>query len=136
MGSHRKETHTENYVEERIFKCNECEQKFTVKEEMNEHVISFHAEKVFNCQKCNKPYTSMSFLRRHDWRCHREIECNMCGELLESREKIKQHRENKHQIFQRTYCKFYPSCIDGNKCLFEHAQESSEIFILPKWTNV
>ena len=47
----------------------------------------------------------------------------MCGDTLESRGDIKKHRENKHQIYQRTFCRFYPNCIDGDECLFEHAQD-------------
>ena len=84
-----------------------------------------HAENVFNCQICNKPYASMSFLRRHDWRCHRKIECNMCGESIPSRSHIKEHREKKHQIIQKVFCKYYPSCIDGDECLFVHEPGSS-----------
>ena len=68
----------------------------------------------------------MSLLRRHDWRCHREIECTMCGEVIKSREEIKNHRETKHMIYQRIFCKFFPSCMDGDECLFEHVQDSND----------
>ena len=129
---HLKEEHTENTKIELSYNCNDCEQKFGVEEDLKVHMISFHAEKVYNCQKCNKPYTSMSLLRRHDWRCHKEIDCNMCGDTLESRGDIKKHREQKHKIYQKTYCKFYPNCIDGDECLFEHAQESNDGSNCPK----
>ena len=105
MNSHVKEKHA--YKAELHFECNKCDRKFGLEGELNEHTVSFHAEKVFNCQICNKPYTSMSLLRRHDWRCHKEIECNLCGETLDNREEIKKHRERKHQIHQKTYCKFF-----------------------------
>ena len=131
--SHMKERHSEENVI--TYNCNECEHTFAVKEELNTHIISFHAEKVYNCQKCNKPYTSMSLLRRHDWRCHRDIDCNMCGENLKSREYIKIHRENKHQIYQRTFCKYFPNCIDGDECLFEHAQEINGSSCCPNGQN-
>ena len=124
LESHKEEIHAEK--SEFTFKCNKCDEKFTVKEELRKHLVTLHAEKVFNCQKCNKPYPSMNLLRRHDWRCHREIECTMCGETLQSREDIKGHRERKHQIFQRTFCKFFPSCIDGDECLFEHVRDVNE----------
>ena len=59
-------------------------------------------------------------LRRHDWRSHREIKCNICDENLQSRDKISVHRQTKHQMFSRVKCKFYPECIDGDECFFEH----------------
>ena len=62
----------------------------------------------------------MKKLRRHDWRSHRIIECNICSELLESRAEIKSHRQNEHQMYRKIFCKFYPDCVDGDECLFEH----------------
>ena len=68
----------------------------------------------------------MSKLRRHDWRCHRQIECNICGELIPSRQDIKQHRELKHKMFRRVFCRYFPNCLDEEDCLFEHtAKEGS-----------
>ena len=37
-------------------------------------------QQAFKCEKCDKEYLNLSKLRRHDWRCHKQIECNMCGE--------------------------------------------------------
>ena len=102
------------------YKCDKCDKVSKSGEEQREHIITMHADKVFNCQICNKPYTSMSLLRRHDWRCHRMIECNMCGEGITSRSHIKEHREVKHQISQKVFCKYYPNCLDGDECLFVH----------------
>ena len=129
MDSHVKEIHADKA--ELHFKCNKCDRKFLLEGELNEHTVTFHAERVFNCQICNKPYTSMSLLRRHDWRSHRKIECNLCGETLENRQEIKKHRERKHQIYQKTYCKFFPNCMDGEECLFEHELDSNEASYCP-----
>ena len=67
----------------------------------------------------------MRFLRRHDWRSHREIDCNICGEIIPSREDIKSHRQLKHQMFKRVFCKYFPSCLDGDECFFEHEKDSN-----------
>ena len=66
----------------------------------------------------------MSKLRRHDWRSHRQIDCNICGENLQSRQEISGHRKSVHQMYRKLKCRFYPDCIDDNKCLFEHEDES------------
>ena len=129
METHVKRMHSQ--TSEVVHKCSKCDQTYNLEEELNVHMVTIHAERVFNCQKCNKPYESMALLRRHDWRCHREIECNMCGEYIKSRMDIKTHRETKHQMYQKVYCRFFPACIDGNECLFEHAQNLSEVSYCP-----
>ena len=62
----------------------------------------------------------MTKLRRHDWRSHREIECSTCGEMLESREDIPNHRQRVHGMFRKMPCRYYPDCYDENECLFDH----------------
>ena len=69
------------------FKCDECSYESQTKDKYNEHLL-VHEQKVtqtdYNCNKCDKSYSSISKLRRHDWRSHREVECSISGENLES----------------------------------------------------
>ena len=74
----------------------------------------------------------MSSLKRHDWRCHRSIECNMCGEIFKSRVDIKKHREIQHFMNQKVYCKYFPSCLDGDECLFLHEAGSNGESVCPE----
>ena len=73
------------------FSCNQCDNNFItqidLKEHLKVHEIISNKEGI-NCNKCEKVYGTMSKLRRHDWRSHREVECNVCGEILESRQII------------------------------------------------
>ena len=62
----------------------------------------------------------MGKLRRHDWRSHREIECNLCAEIISSRQDIKTHRESAHKQFRKVFCRYFPDCIDEEECLYEH----------------
>ena len=77
------------------------------------------------CTKCDKVYSNMSKLRRHDWRSHRAIECNICSEMLISREEISNHRKIEHQMFRRIKCKYFPNCIDEEECFFDHEDHQS-----------
>ena len=128
LQNHIMETHREV----RGYECSKCENVLESEEELKHHTITIHAENVFNCQICDKPYTSMSLLRRHDWRCHRAIDCNMCGEVIKSRVDIKTHREIKHSMNQKVYCKYYPSCLDGDECLFIHESGSNGESVCPE----
>ena len=62
----------------------------------------------------------MSKLRRHDWRNHREIMCNSCGDNLPSRQELKEHRASKHQMMKKVYCRYFPNCLDEDECLYVH----------------
>ena len=80
----------------------------------------------FSCNECGKLYGDMRKLRRHDWRCHRSIECTICSEKLESRQDITSHRRVKHRMFRKIFCKYFPACYDEDECLFEHNFSSEE----------
>ena len=62
----------------------------------------------------------MSKLRRHDWRSHREVMCNMCGENIASRQDLKVHREVEHEMAYKVYCRYYPNCLAEDECLYVH----------------
>ena len=62
----------------------------------------------------------MKELRRHDWRSHRAVNCNICDEKIESRQDKGDHRKIRHQLSKRIVCRFYPQCLDGVECFFEH----------------
>ena len=67
----------------------------------------------------------MSKLRRHDWRSHREVSCNICDEAIKSRQDISNHREIKHNMFRKALCKFYPDCLDADECFFSHDESTT-----------
>ena len=62
----------------------------------------------------------MSKLRRHDWRNHREIMCNRCGDHLPSRQDLKIHRESEHEMVDTVVCRYFPNCLDEDECLYVH----------------
>ena len=90
------------------------------KSHLNEQGKTHAREILFKCKLCEKEYTDMAKLRRHDWRSHRETACNICEDMIESRQQIGNHRQTKHQIFKKVLCRFYPSCLDGDECFFVH----------------
>ena len=107
------------------YSCQKCEEKFKTVAELKVHMITHTNEKKgakFPCQKCNKIYSTMSKLRRHDWRSHREVMCNRCGENIASRQDLKEHREVEHEIAYKVYCRYYPNCSDDDECLYVHGK--------------
>ena len=74
------------------FECLICKESFNDKESCESHKLKHNHIK---CVKCDKSYQDMASLRRHDWRCHRTVKCNLCDETLSSRQDIASHREKK-----------------------------------------
>ena len=94
----------------KVYSCQQCEKTFMTKMKLKEHVQVHEKiqDKVqLDCNKCEKVYGNICKLRRHDWRCHRMVECIICGEMLESRQKISNHRQIKHQIHTIARCRFF-----------------------------
>ena len=91
------------------FSCNQCSGSYVTEHDLKNH-LDIHTNKnieaSFPCQKCNKIYSTMSKLRRHDWRCHREIMCNRCDNYLPSREDLKTNRESEHEMKNKVFCRF------------------------------
>ena len=114
--------HEQGHNEEKAYQCEKCAQYFSGNDELIKHIEVDHVTQLeeVNCNKCNKVYSSMDKLRRHDWRSHREIECNICGLNLSSREEISNHRKIEHQMYRKFKCRSFPNCIDEDECFFEH----------------
>ena len=114
------EKHEKYHTIMEAVECSQCEQKYSSESELKKHLASHVIMETLKCYKCDKEYDDMKKLRRHDWRSHRTIECNMCGDILNSRQDIKEHKQSKHRMFRRIICKFFPNCYDEDECLYEH----------------
>ena len=93
--------------------------KFEEENDLADHIKTHSNGQKFKCNKCEREYTEMGKLRRHDWRSHREVSCNICGEWIENRQNIGNHRQEKHQIFRKSLCRFFPNCVDEDECFMK-----------------
>ena len=118
--------HKQSHDMDLQFKCEQCKQSFTGNDSLSEHMKTHKQVQEFQCCKCDKTYTTMNKLRRHDWRSHRNVECSICGEQLESRDQISTHRKIVHKMVKKIKCKFYPACFDEDECFFVHEEVSSQ----------
>ena len=118
--------HIENkHVTVRVNECSKSGRTFEENSDPRGHASNHIGDNINNelkCNKCDRVYGNMSTLRRHDWRSHRPIDCNICGVKLESRQDISEHRKVEHKMFKRIKCRFYPNCIDQDECFFIHEE--------------
>jgi hypothetical protein len=104
------------------FKCTfHCFRYFLTKEELNEHIASFHKKAVimrqeYKCIYCNQTYPHKSGVHNHITRCHQDIKirCKFygCGQYFHTQTKYKAHLEQVHRKveeekrFQCSECNF------------------------------
>ena len=84
------------------FKCEKCNTNLNSEEELKHHMVNY-MKKNRSIVKNVTTYISMGKLRRNDWRCHREVECNICGKKINCRQEIENHREEEHKMFRKVY---------------------------------
>ena len=60
----------------------------------------------------------MSKLRRHDWRSHRQVSCNICDEVIESRQEISNHRKNDGN-YENLECRICKKEEESQKHVYE-----------------
>ena len=121
--------HKKAHVKISSYKCENCGGIFSQKEEMLNHMEAHEKDPVvqeIKCSKCDKSYLTMSKLRRHDWRSHRIVNCNICGLSLQSREEISEHRKTEHNMSRKIKCRYFPNCIDENECFFDHNEKEDK----------
>lgn len=91
---------------EKPFQCELCGKHFMFSKVLSSHRRTRHWEEItglplvkYDCTVCNLHYTSHSGLKRHQLRYHRQtekpfnssVECNMCGKMLSSKDKLRFH---------------------------------------------
>ena len=113
-----REEHHKTHMKQDNFNCENCGISCNGQNEFishkRTHVINTEEVEI-KCSKCEKVYSNMSKLRRHDWRSHRAVNCNICGLSLRSREDISNHRKIEHNLYRKMKCRYFPNCFDENE---------------------
>ena len=58
---------------ENILKCDECQEKFKEKSDMNYHMLSKHNVKMFKCEVCGVDHKTVADVKIHMTKAHSEV---------------------------------------------------------------
>ena len=102
---YHKKSHDADAEEKATALCNICS-KIMTKKTLKKHMKNIHGEKkIAKCSNCGMSFR-MSCIGNHERMCKlsdeereaRKFKCDDCGKALSSREKLRRHRRNIHQI--------------------------------------
>ena len=97
-------------------KCPHCDENFSTKTNMENHIDQMHDKQTFNCDKCKKTFVSEWRLKIHD-------KTHVSNKVTRN---CHYYNSDKPYPFQRLRCKFNhmysKSCKFGLKCTFKMCQ--------------
>lgn len=91
MKRHYKQRH----MKEKMYGCNECEEKFYRKSQLRRHSMMHTGVFPYNCPKCGKGSINLK-QHEHHMVGHKSYECSTCGEVLKKWSQLMVHRREKH----------------------------------------
>ena len=90
--------------------CHNCNVNFSHAVKLNDHLVNCDSDlKYLKCDICNKSskkWHSTIALRKHIAESHQIIKtiCDICGDLLESKQKLLFHKRKIHNPKGKVYC--------------------------------
>ena len=74
-----------------VFKCDQCNKQFSVKQALTKHLRTHTAKKIFQCSECNECFAFKEYLTRHKWKHTDRFKCEECGKTFIGNSHLKNH---------------------------------------------
>ncbi|XP_053389236.1 zinc finger protein 583-like isoform X2 [Mercenaria mercenaria] len=87
------------HSDETPFECEECGEKFKIKEYLKTHINVQHREKTFHCDQCPSSFSAPSVLQRH-YLTHtgeKNFLCTKCSKQFATKDFLKRHVMRVHE---------------------------------------
>ena len=98
------------YEEKKIYKCGECDVRFTTKNHLEEHITVHDQKEFFKCINCDRTFSQKSNLEEHFESFHnikKTIKCEFCSDYFSESKQMDDHIASNHDkktLFQCIYC--------------------------------
>lgn len=117
-------THERIHLGTVLYKCHECNDKFTKKKEKRDHMINVHGAKFsrIKCTACDKLFISKASLSVHVNRDHlmdRRHQCELCEKTFFTSSFLRDHMVS-HSRVREIQCDECPKTFARKKALREH----------------
>ena len=97
--SSKLKNHLMMHLDERPFKCRDCEKTFRTNSQLTEHSLIVHSkQQTISCHECLAAFTTQSQLNKHKQTKHSNIlvSCSLCEKTFSSGQSLKSHMRNVH----------------------------------------
>ena len=84
--------------QDKRYHCSICDEGFSEKKYLSNHLNNHKKEKSIPCQKCNKVFSNPSYLKRHEKSKHTtkkgDFSCKTCSKLFVTKYRLNLHTQN------------------------------------------
>jgi len=89
-----------NDLSKKVYKCAQCDSKFTALISLKRHIKSIHEGIKFKCEKCPVTATQSTSLNRHMQAVHENIryDCDRCDYSSTQKSSLNKHLKKKHSF--------------------------------------
>lgn len=101
--SSKLKNHLMMHLDERPFKCQDCDKTFRTKSQLTEHSLVLHSqEQTISCNECLASFNTQTQLTKHKLSKHSNIivSCHLCEKTFSSPQGLKTHIRNVHNKSQ------------------------------------
>ena len=98
-------------------KCSICEKFFKCAQTLAQHTKLIHGEKIFACDQCEEKFSIKSALANHRGRKHsksRDFPCSQCDKKFHDKKDVGSHIVQVHSDFEPYQCDMCPSKFKRN----------------------
>ena len=94
--------------------CDECDKTFSTKFTLKEHLSAEHEKNYTTCEECDKTFSAKCTLKEHTSAEHKKIccVCDECGETFRENGTIKEHMSAEQNVFLSHHTEGYDAIDD------------------------
>ena len=130
LGYGRLNSHLETHNTERNFVCDICTAAFKSKNDLNRHARNIHKplEVDLPCPYCGKLFSKRNTLNHHVFIKHKSTQCKVCQKMFESRQDLKVHMTEDHELVTGVpvteyFCELCGKSLSSRDGLKKHLDE-------------
>ncbi|XP_044736228.1 zinc finger protein 239-like [Chrysoperla carnea] len=79
------------------YECDECQQGFYKKSQLNAHIFSHTQKAPYTCSHCSEGFLNRASLKKHEKKSHTEYPCSVCDEKFNRWTDLLLHKKVNHK---------------------------------------
>ncbi|XP_053623461.1 zinc finger protein Xfin-like [Plodia interpunctella] len=105
------------------FVCQECKKTFNKKKELQSHIKIDHKKQQLSCNKCRQCFANLAEYNKHKQSVHFARKCNLCLRTFSSDIKRLLHMKTEHVLDTKIECQFCNKTLNTKTAFLAHVSK-------------